>query len=307
MAKNSAINVRFLGGCAPRATLLGLLAFPAALEGKEVECTRFYTVTPERWAHREINADIVSIVFEDGPNGKCWWLLGKRGDVYAVRPTGVTNEQISDAGTGPGKFGYLSSIRYVRGRLLACGFSRQIYERTENGWIHADLGVILDAAQMDLGFNDLTGNDAGDLCAVGDEGEIAIQSGERWTMMESPTNVDLYAVCSDSNGRFIAAGRSGTVLCGDRDGFNILCGNDAFDNTLWDIEDYQGEIVASCTNGLYSVRGGSLVPFDKPKAPSHVGYRLVQVDNVLWSIGTYQVFCLDKGRWSEWQCPDNKR
>lgn len=306
MAKNAAgSRVRFLAGWAPRPSLLGVLAFPVALDGKDAEHTRFYMVTPERWTHRPIDADLVSAAFEDGPNGKCWWLLGKRGDVYAIRPSGMTAERIPDAGTGPGGFGYLSKLQMIGSKLFACGFSRQVYERRDAGWVHADQGILLDPDQMDLGLNDIAGSANGDLCAVGDEGEIAYFTNNRWTMVDSPTNAHLYALCTDENGDFVACGANGIVVRGAGPRFASLTDPGDFDETLWDVEVVGGEIVVAATSGLYAVRNGTLTPFDRPPAPVHVGYRLVKAGNVVWSVGTHQIYCLDNGRWSEWVCPDN--
>ena len=126
-------KVRFLAGNAPRSSLLGLVAIPTSPDGNEVGFSRLYMVSPERWTHRDIQSEIVSLEFEDGPEGKCWWLLGKQGDIYAVRPTGVTQEKINDAGTSPGKLGYLSSIKLIQGRLYVCGFSERLCPMLECG------------------------------------------------------------------------------------------------------------------------------------------------------------------------------
>jgi hypothetical protein len=151
MAKKKNTRVRFLGGYAARKDLFGILSYPVGYDGSDVEHTRFFMVTPERWVHRPIEADVVSVVFEDSANGKCWWLL----------------------------------------------------------------------------------------------------------------------------------------------------------DSLWDIEYYQNEIVVSATSGLFIVRDGKLVPFDKPAAPKQVGYKLSIVDDLLLSIGTDQIFALENGNWKEWICPDN--
>ena len=305
MAKKPNTRVRFLGGHAPRIDLLGLLAFPVVLDGRDDEHTRFFTTTSVKWVHKAIDADIVSVTYERGAEGWCWWLLGKRGDVYAVRPGGVTREVITDAGTGAGKFGYLRSLKLIDNRLVACGFCRQVYERTTAGWIHQDQGILLGAETMDSCLNDIADNADRVLCAVGDEGEIAFQTNSSWAMFDSPTNEHLYAVCTDDQGRFCAAGANGTVVRGNAAGMEVLCTGGEFDEVLWDIEFHEGQLVVSATAGLFVVRDGVLVPFDKPSPPDHAGYKLTTVDGALWSIGTHQVMGLVNGVWTEWVCPDN--
>ncbi|SEW34584.1 hypothetical protein SAMN05428988_4166 [Chitinophaga sp. YR573] len=301
MAKKKDTRVRFLGGYAARKDLLGILSYPVGYDGSDVEHTRFFMVTPEKWVHRPIEADVVSAVFEDSANGKCWWLLDKRGVVHSIRPSGLAQQQIADAGTGPGKFGYLSSIKMIEEKLYACGYRRQVYEYTSTGWEHIDQDILLREDAMGYSLNDIAGY-AGVLCAVGNEGEIALRSGSKWTMINSPVQEHLYAVCTDNQGRFYAAGANGTVISGDASGFVVLCSGG---DSLWDIEYYQNEIVVSATSGLFIVRDGKRVPFDKPAAPKHVGYKLSVVDDMLLSIGTDQIFALENNNWKEWICPDN--
>lgn len=296
MAKKKNTRVRFLGGYAARKDLMGILSFPVGYDGHDVAHTRFFMVTPERWVHRPIEADIVSAVFEDSADGKCWWLLGKRGVVYSIRPSGITEQKIMDAGTGPGKFGYLSSIKMIEGKLIACGYSRQVYEYTGEDWIHIDTGILQEEASL----NDISGH-AGICCAVGNDGEIAIRSDNSWMMITSPVKEHLYAVCTDKKGRFYAAGANGTVVQGDAAGFSVLCSG-GIDGTLWDIVYYQGKIIVSATTGLFIAAEGSLRPLDHPK---HTGYKLSVVDDMLLSIGTDQIFSFENNTWKELICPDN--
>jgi hypothetical protein len=301
MAKKKNTRVRFLGGYAARKDLFGIMSYPVGYDGSDVEHTRFFMVTPEKWVHRPIEADVVSAVFEDSANGKCWWLLDKRGVVHSIRPTGITAQQITDAGTGLGKFGYLSSIKIIEEKLYACGYCRQIYEYTSSGWEHIDQDILLREDAMGYSLNDIAGH-AGILCAVGNEGEIALRSGSKWTMINNPVQEHLYAVCTDDKGHFYAAGANGTVIGGDASGFVVLCSGG---DSLWDIKYYQNEIVVSATSGLFIVSDGKRVPFDKPAVPKHVGYKLSVVDDMLLSIGTDQIFALENNNWKEWICPDN--
>lgn len=303
MAKKKNTRVRFLGGYAARKDLLGILSYPVGYDGTNNEHTRFFMVTPEKWVHRPIESDIVSAVFEDSANGKCWWLLDKRGMVHSIRPAGITQQQIDDAGTGPGKYGYLTSIAIINEKLVACGYCRQVYEYSPEGWKHIDENILLAEDAMGYSLNDIKGY-ANVWCAVGNKGEIAIRSNDAWTMLNSPTAEHLYALCADGQGNFYAAGANGTIVKGNASGFEVLCSGDIQD-ALWDIEYYQNDIVVSATSGLYILQKGKLIPFNKPQAPTHTGYKLTVVEDMLISIGSHQVFSLENNNWKELVCPDN--
>ncbi len=306
MGRGKKTQVRFLGGCAARSDLLGVLAFPVGFDGKDVEHTRFFMVNPKGWVHQPFDSDLVSAVFEDGADGKAWWLLGKRGDVHIIRPSGTRSESIPEAGTGPGRLGHLSTLYRTDGRLYACGYRHQIYVRDARGWTHVDSHILLGQDAVGRSLNDLTGNADGVLCAVGTEGEIAIGGAAgAFALYESPTNAHLHAVCVDDQGRFCAAGAAGTVVRGDAGGFEVLCTGSGFGDSLWDIEFHRGELVVSASAGLFIVRDGVLVPFDRPPPPAHTAYRLVTKQGMLWSIGTHRIFRLEDGHWSELVCPDN--
>lgn len=306
MVSKKNTRVRFLGGYAAGRDLLGVLAYPAALDEHEVEFTRFFMTNKKQWVQTPFELDIVSLSFGESDHGKCWWLLGKRGQVIAFNSTATTQERIDDAGTGPGKLGYVNSLRIFAGRMFVCGYRRQIYERVGKHWVHDDAGLLADKDVKGVSLNDIDRNDQGEFCAVGSGGDIAFRAGNgAWELLDSPTNAHLYALCVDESGRFCAAGAGATIVRGNQSGFAVLTGGDDAIGNLWDIESYQGELVVSATTGLFTTRDGALVPFTPTLPKKVIGYKLTQFDGRLWCIGTHQVFCLDGGSWEEWQCPDN--
>src|SRR3954470_7396429 len=114
-------------------------------------------VTPEKSVHQSFEMDVVAALFEDNERGKGWWLLDKRGTVHTIRPTGITQQQIGDAGTGPGKYGYLTSIKMINDTLYACGYCRQVYTYTVEGWKHVDENILLPEDAMGYSLNDIAG------------------------------------------------------------------------------------------------------------------------------------------------------
>ena len=305
MVSKKNTRIRFLVGYAPTPEWLGVLAYPVALDEHEVEFTRFVTTNNQRWVQTPFELDIVSLSFRDSAEGKFWWLLGKRGQVIALDAAHSTQEQIDDAGTGPGKLGYVNSMRIISNRIFVCGYRRQIYERIGSRWLHIDAGIVADESISGVSLNDIDGNPTGEMCAVGNDGEIAYRASVSWEMADSPTNAHLHAICVDGIGAFCAAGADGTVIRGDASGFQVLTSGQPV-GKLWDIEWYNDELIVSASTGIFKVSGQSLIPYDPPLPSKVVGYKLAVRDGRLWSIGTHQIFCLDGKTWTEWVCPDNK-
>jgi hypothetical protein len=305
MAGKADTRVRFLGAYAARKDLLGVLAYPVTLDEQEAEFTRFYTTNFQRWAQKAFEFDVVSIGYGESSQGLAFWLLGKRGQVIVTSPSGQTTEQIRDAGTGPGKLGYVNSLRIIGNRVFVCGYQRQIYERVKGSWVHIDDGVLADESVEGVSLNDIEGNASGALCAVGAEGEIAVADGSRWSLLDSPTNAHLYALCVDGEGRFCAAGANATVVRGDGAAFEVLCAGQPAIGSLWDIAWFGEQLVVSATAGLFVVRAGTLAPFDPPLPRKPVGYKLASCNGRLWFVGTHKIFCLEGKKWEEWRCPDN--
>ena len=93
----------------------------------------------------------------------------------------------------------------------------------------------------------------------------------------------------DDQNRFCAAGANGTVVRGNENGFEELCSG-SFDGALWSIEFFNGELVVAASSGLFAVREGKLIPFDKPAPAPHEGYHVKVIEDVLWSIGSEHVY-----------------
>jgi hypothetical protein len=69
MAKKKNTKVRFLGGYAARKDLLGILSFPVGYDGHDVEHTRFFMVTPEKWCFPSVPIRFSPLSKTPGKNG----------------------------------------------------------------------------------------------------------------------------------------------------------------------------------------------------------------------------------------------
>lgn len=80
-------RVYFVDGFSPRKDLVGIVSYLYELSSKDVEFSRFYSVSnndweqpkQSNWKQTEYEHDIVSVTYTNDP---AWWLLGKRGKVF---------------------------------------------------------------------------------------------------------------------------------------------------------------------------------------------------------------------------------
>ena len=303
--ENPNAKVRFLGGASPRRNLFGVLAYPEALDGTDMEFTRFYMVKDGKWVHREFESDVVSVCYFSVGNDRGWWLLGKRGDVTSITASGHSTDSIPTAGTGPGKLGYVKKIRVIGDAMYAAGYRRQVYRRTEgqSQWTPISGPIHADRKRVGFVFNDIDGTSEQDIYAVGNRGEIFHFDGTSWIQIESPTNVHLESVaCFDKHA--VVAGRNGVILLGDVHGFNAV-GPAMPDLNFWDACVFSGRVFVVASRGVFEMRLTGDHDLIASPFPPHVGYKLGANEEVLYSFGTHQVFCYDGSSVAELICPDN--
>ena len=292
-------RVYFIAGFSPRKGLFGTAAYLHELEGEEVEFTRFYMTRDGQWVNREFNEDIVSISYAKEGNDASWWLLSKRGKVISSSSKGRFEEIIPDAGTGPGKFGYLSDIRFINGRLYAVGVGRQAYRRDNAQWVRFDGEIRLKSTKV--GFRAIDGLSEDSIHAVGYDGAIWYFDGRAWKEAHSPTNQTLEAVRVASPGLCYVCGKSGVVLRGYRDSWELMK-SDVREN-FWGIESFKNHIYLATTSGLFIINGGSLQKMDLERKVE--GRKLYSNGDEMWSMEHHEIWIFDGKSWREAICPDN--
>jgi hypothetical protein len=304
VAKKKKTTVYFIDGFSPRKGLLGVLAYPHSLKGTDVEFTRFYMTLDGAWVNREFKFDGRSVSYL--PKGKkgAWWVLGKRGEVAEVGDGGIRTETIADAGTEPGKFGYVNKLIEISGELYACGFQRQVYRRDGGKWRHIDAGILSPTRTPTTSLESMDGTSEDNIYVVGAKGEIFHFNGKSWTHCDVPTNVDLHEVRCAAPDLVYACGENGVVLKGNARRWEIVP-NDALDAELWGVEVFNDEIYVAGFGGLGKIEADAVIQVD-PGLGRHIdGYRLRQKDGLLWSIGTDDILRFDGTTWTELICPDN--
>jgi hypothetical protein len=297
----------FIDGTVGRSGTLGLVAYPNALKGTDTEFTTFYMTNIKRWGHQTCNFDGRSTTgtLEDGRGS--WWVLGKRGEVMEMPAVGENvQSQITDAGTGRGRYGYVNKIANIAGSLYVCGYARQVYRREVGAWVHVDQGMIADVNATGISLESIDGLDESNMYAVGLKGEIWHFDGRTWTPVDSPTNVHLFEVHCVNAELVYACGKDGVVVRGSGSRWEVLQNPD-FNQDLWGVCAFEGEIYVAGFGGLARVDGTDIVPLDTGLGRKIPGYRLrAGPPGVLWSIGNDDILRFDGSKWEEVICPDNK-
>lgn len=298
-------RVYFVDGFSSEDGTVGIVTYLHELASKDVEFTRFYLAFPpyknSDWGHRHINHDIVSLTYHDG----AWWLLGKRGVVFPVIPkTDATEEEIPEAGTGPGKYGYLNKIRRIGDDLYVCGYLRQVYKRSSGKWVAIDKDIRAAQSENGVGFYGIDGTGPDDIYTVGRKGEIFYYNGRKWQKIESPTNILLRSVCCVSPNLVYICGEKGTVLRGYRNSWEVIQ-NDTFEENLYAVEYFKDVPYFAYKGGLVCLKNDELVPVETSLQTEIDGSRLHANEDILWSFGDDHIVNFDGKKWQEIICPDN--
>jgi hypothetical protein len=150
-------------------------------------------------------------------------MVGRNGEVAIWRGGKPSEERIAVAGRSVGP---LRGVRYVEKEAFAYGMGREIYRRTNQGWVQFEDGLqkpavpagaslrerIRAKATNQGGITSVDGQAANDLYAVGFRGEIYHSTGSAWAALHSPTDVILRDLAVATNGDVFVCGQMGIVL-----------------------------------------------------------------------------------------------
>jgi hypothetical protein len=174
---------------------------------------------------------------------------GGNGEIVIIRDSGNQFELISPTENGPEDQGFIREIRLIGNELFAVGMGRQVYRRIgERHWEHIDKGVLDLTGRSTVGFTSIAGDGQGFLVAVGYEGEIW-EFNKVWKQITSPTNLLLNRVIAHE-GKYYAAGLIGILLCREMDGWHLI-DNDGFEEDVWDLETFRGDLYLGTSRGLF--------------------------------------------------------
>ncbi|MET0067808.1 MAG: hypothetical protein ABW076_15795 [Candidatus Thiodiazotropha sp.] len=300
---NGKVPVTFLNAHSGRKGALGVLAFPDMLTRDDIFC-RFFTCIEGNWGKADFEFDGKALTYKTGPGEyRGWWILGKNGEVAEVSAQGIEQEQIPGAGLNLEQpYGYVEMIRNIAGELYVCGYGRQVYKRSEDGW--ASISDVILTRDSATGFFDIDGSDPRHIYAVGWQGEIYFYDGSRWHQDDSPTNSHLASVCCAEDGSIWIAGNKGVVLHGQYNQWTQISSEDMTGN-WYSVAVYEGKAYLAGNQSLAVVEGDEIVPLDVGLDRAITTHKLSAREGLLWSVGEKDILMFDGQRWQEVAHPDN--
>ena len=218
----------------------------------------------------------------------------------------VVHERIPDAGTGKGKYGYLTQIRLICDQLFVCGDLRQVYQRRQGSWVHIDDQILVrNPLAVGQCLNSIDGISPDDVYVVGDRGYICHYDGGVWTETGSPTNYNLERVLCVSQEEVYICGKNGLFLRGNRKGWEIIDVPDGFDEDFWGLAAFRGRVFLSTAFRVMVWDGHRLDDVDLGVEPTASLNRLRASDQALWVIGLNDLIRFDGEEWKLIIYPDN--
>lgn len=208
-------------------------------------------------------------------------------DEPSVHMPGFSIERIAPKQNGPTRATFLTCIRKIGARVYSAGLARQVYRRdSPNRWVRVDDGVYVPPGQrkQGIGFASIDGVDEKGIYAVGYKGEIWFYDGVKWAQLDSPTNVYLSQVRCVSKLETYACGMAGTVLRGNKNGWEPLL-PDYEAGDFWGMAVLDNRVYVAGEEGIAVVDGDIVRLIDMRLDPQPSTMYLDSGDGIMWSVG----------------------
>jgi hypothetical protein len=297
--KQGIAKLYFNDGCVRARDHVFIAAKIAHLDPDEYDYARLCSYKAPRWGYQDHNWNVVSVCAIESPVS--FHALADRGDVAHYSPqTGRVEEQIADSE----KYGALSQIRAIGGKLYVCGMQGQVYRRDDAGWVHVDRGILHDKlSPTALHLNGIDGTGPNDIYVVAMSGRVLHYDGKRWNDIDARTNVHLERVHCVAPGETYVCGNNGTFLKITPQGVE----NRSIDieDHFWGLTSFQGKIYLATLNAIYEFDGTDVTQVDTGLEPPIDSHRLDARDGQLWSFGVDDLAYFDGSVWTRVIHPDN--
>ncbi|MGB1257582.1 MAG: hypothetical protein ACPG51_17060, partial [Thiolinea sp.] len=147
------------------------------------------------------------------------------------------------------------------------------------------------------GFEAIAGFSEKQIYAVGWAGEIWFYDGISWERLDSPTNTILTSASCGGDGNVYIAGQNGCIIKGNRDKLELLTEDD-FTVDIWDTAYFQNRIYLAGMQSLFFLdENNKIQPVDFGEEYPQTCNHLTHAENVLWSIGSSDIFSFDGHTW----------
>lgn len=221
----------------------------------------------------------------------------------------VIQDQTSHREAIQRKDDYVSIVRSlatIDDAVYAVGMRRQVYKRIgRDRWEEIDHGVAYHGDEPAIGFNASAGFDDREIYAVGLNGEIWRWEDDQWRAIHSPTSVHLHSICCAPDGQVYVGGRSGLLLRGRRDSWELL--DTETEETIWNLHWFDGQLYAIVGQGIYRGVTGDLQKIPNDLVADGDFGSLSSTGGALWAFGRKKIVRYDGSAWNEVDCvlPDN--
>lgn len=221
--------------------------------------------------------------------------IGPNGDFWEVNPETLEEK----VGVIAGFKGNLRALRAIEDEIYACGMGRVVLKRQRAGsW--QSLAPPRQNDDPDVtGFENIAGFDQGEMYAVGWGGEIWWRDRGKWRRVDSPTSINLRALCCAGDGNVYVVGQSGTMLRGRRDAWTLL--ETGRQENLMDVAWFGGRTHVTTDFRILKLHGDRLVNetefADRADLPVTC-LSLLPASDGLVSLGQKDVFTRQAGPWA---------
>jgi hypothetical protein len=205
---------------------------------------------------------------------------------------------------------YLEGLCIASDAVYLCGGQRQVYRFAEGEWTDWDDGLFIP-------FNGTAGPtlfalaevQMGVLLAVGSGGFTALRQGfGKWSILATPTNMDLHSVVSDGEGGAWLGGAGGTLLHlqVSEQIWDDLSDPSVSTESFERLTVYKGEVYIAAFDAILALaRSGKLRKVNGPFKSDSEFHCVCSAGDYLWVTGDEHVYRLGPAGWEYLQHPDN--
>jgi hypothetical protein len=191
------------------------------------------------------------------------------------------------------RYGDIRSVSEIEGKAYAVGLEGMAYRLEDpSTWTRIDQGL-----SSEFGVEAIDGFGATDIYAVGDGGESWRFNGKKWSKLEIPTNVNLFAVICAADKNVYMGGQNGILIRGKGRKWSVVDLEEMTED-IWGLEWYAGKLYLSTMEGVFWLNGDKIEPVDFGIDPPKSTYQLSAAEDVMWSIGRADVMSYDGTAWT---------
>ena len=289
-------------------SLNGLVIRGAAL--RTANAAYLYTADPEKEANEiphavsikyvdgsitkfDVNFDAHALTFISKPEPGIIVISGA-GYYSSVLMSGTRSANIFDESSPKPptpRMSGLRSISTIAGQAYAVGLRGMVYRFEKiKKWERLDDGL-----PETFDIQAIHGLSDKDIYAVGRNGQIYHFNGNEWTICPVVTSHNLTSIFVAADGTAYVVGHGGVILKGRSDQWQLIDSGEITEN-FWSVHEFKGDIYVSSMQNLFKLQDG-LIPVDFGGDNPSSCYQLTSCDEVLWSVGEFDVMSFDGKEW----------